>query len=271
MKLKNFCAMVVFLFLICGFLSADAFSDGEALFRANKPHDAIAQFKLALSQPYVNPAVYTYLGLAYYQTGQFKNSLDTFLSGTKVSGTNKRVLYYNAANTAFAMGDLLKAEECYTLASVADPDFSAVYLNRANARLKLDKLDEAVSDYEKYLLLDPNSSQAEQIRKLLTLLASEKEIRIAEQKRLAEEAERIRQEEERLAREREAQRLEQERLAAEKRAEEERIAAEKAAKEAERRRKLLEEVAASLQDNDSANVSAGTEGVMGYDYEGELD
>ncbi len=271
MKLKKFCIFIVFLCLICSFASADAFSEGEAFFRANKPREAVEQFNIAMNQSYVNPVIYTYLGLAYYQLGQYKNSMDTFISGTKVSGTNKRVLYFNAANTAFAMGDLIKAEEYYTLASVADPDFSSVYLNRANARLKLDKLDDAIADYEKYLLLDPESSQSEQIRSLLALLAAEKVARIEEQKRLAEEAERIRQEEERLAKEREAQRLEQERIAAEKRAEEERIAKEKAAAEAERRRKLLEEVAASLQDNDSANVSAGTEGVMDYDYEGELD
>ena len=44
-----------------------------------------------------------------------------------------------------------------------------------------------------------------------------------------------------------------------------------AALEAERRKKLLEDIAASLQSADSTNVSAGTDGVMEYEYESELD
>ena len=46
---------------------------------------------------------------------------------------------------------------------------------------------------------------------------------------------------------------------------------EKAALEAERRKKLLEDIAASLQSADSTNMSAGTDGVMEYEYESELD
>ena len=54
----------------------------------------------------------------------------------------------------------------------------------------------------------------------------------------------------------EKQRIEQERLAT---------------LEAERSKKLLEDIAASLQSADSTNVSAGTDGVMEYEYESELD
>ena len=77
-----------------------------------------------------------------------------------------------------------------------------------------------------------------------------------EKLRKAEEAERIK--------------LEEERLNAEKarRAEEDARRAEQlAAEEAERRRKILEEVSASLQAGSSTNVSAGTEGVLDYEYE----
>ena len=79
-------------------------------------------------------------------------------------------------------------------------------------------------------------------------------------------------EEQKVARELEEQRLkeEQERIAAEM--EKLRIEQEKqAALEAERRKKLLEDIAASLQSADSTNVSAGTDGVMEYEYEIELD
>ena len=41
--------------------------------------------------------------------------------------------------------------------------------------------------------------------------------------------------------------------------------------EAERRRKLLEDVANSLQNTDSTNMTSGTEDLIDYDYESELD
>ena len=69
--------------------------------------------------------------------------------------------------------------------------------------------------------------------------------------------------------EEENQRL-QEELA---RQEAERKAAEDArlAEEAERRRKLLEDVANSLQQTDTTNMTAGAEDVLDYEYESELE
>lgn len=262
MKYRKFSVMCVIIFFVIGinFGFADSFTKGEAKFRANQPQEAIVLLKKAVIDPYVNPSAYIYLGLSYYQLGQFQNSIDTFVEGTKKSGTNKRVLYFNAGNSAFAMGDLKQAEDFYSMAIVADSGFSSAVLNRANARLKQDKLSLAAEDYTQYLILDPESSQDEQIRKVLELIRGEIVLRKQEEERLAKEAERIKAEEQRVAAELEAQRIENER-----------IAAEKAAIEAERRKKLLEEVSASLQGTESTNVSAGTDGVMGYTYESELD
>lgn len=88
---------------------------------------------------------------------------------------------------------------------------------------------------------------------------------------MKEEEARIQAENQRIAEEKaEAARKEAERLAAEKAAEEARLAAQREA-EAERRRKLLEEVAASLQDTETTGMNAGSEGVIEYEYESELD
>ena len=58
---------------------------------------------------------------------------------------------------------------------------------------------------------------------------------------------------------------------AKKRAAEEEARKAEMAREAERRRKLLEDVANSLQQTDSMNMTAGAEDVIEYDYESELD
>ncbi len=239
---------------------ADPFSEGELLFSKNKPQEAIVLFEQALPSQNVNPLVYNYLGLSYYQTGQMQKALETFLNGTQKAGTSKRVLYYNAGNTAFAMGLYQDAENYFSLASVADPSYAQAFLNRANTRIKLQKLGGAAEDYEKYLSLYPLTPQAEKIRALLQLLASDVENKKIEEERLAEETERLKEEEKRIASELALQKEEQEKLEA-----------EKAAAEAERRRVLMEEIAASLQNSESTNLSAGTEGVMEYTYESELD
>ncbi len=252
--------MIVFQFFLIVSLFADPFIEGEQLFSRNKPHDAIPLLEQALLAQNGNPSVYNYLGLSYYQTGQMQKALDTFLNGTQKAGTNKRVLYYNAGNTAFAMGLLLEAENYFSLCSIADPSFAQALLNRANTRIRLQKLDEAAEDYTAYLQINPLSPQADEISKLLLLLSAEIDNKKLEEERLAQEAQRVKEEEMRIAEELALQKAEQDRLAA-----------EKAAADAERRRILMEEIAASLQNSESTNLSAGSEGVMEYTYESELD
>lgn len=259
-KKNNFLMIVLFFIIVQPILFADSFTEGEVLFTRNKPSEAIVFFEQTLKTTSPNPLVYNYLGLSYYQTGQMQKALEIFLSGTQKDGTNKRVLYYNAGNTAFAMGLLPEAENYFTLSSIADPFNAQVFLNRANTRIKQGKLTDASDDYTAYLRLNPLSPQADEIRKLLTLLSEEIEIKKLEEQRLVQEAQRLKEEEERIAKELALQKEEQDRLAA-----------EQAAVEAERRRLLMEEIAASLQNNESTNLSAGSEGVMEYIYESELD
>ena len=259
------------LVVLLTFFSYSSFSDdfetGEKYFRMNKPSEAIVYFTKALDDVAVNLNVYNYLGICYYQIGKNADALAVFEQGLKKTGTNKRVLYFNAGNVAYSMGDFQKAENNFSLAIVADPDYTASYLNRGNSRMKLDKLLAAKEDYEKYLILEPGTEQRANIEQVIALIGEEVVLREKEAERLAQEEARIKAEEERIAAELEAQRKEAERIAAEKAAKE----AEEARKEAERRKKLLDEVAATLQDAESSNISAGIDGVMEYDYESELE
>lgn len=283
---------LICMLLICSTIvsyAGEAFTVGERLFRSNKPTEAIPYLVQAMTESPIEPAVFNYLGLSYYQIGQLQNSLDAFIQGTTVSGTNKKLLYYNAGNTAFAMGLFDKSIEMYSMALTADPSYASAMLNRANSKLKQDNLAAAVSDYTQYLGLAPDSSQRAQIEALIAMLQVEQENREVEEVRRAEEEQRIAVEEKRIAEEQqriaeqkaaeeavaaqlaEQERIEQERLAAQVAAE---VAAKEAARkaaEAERRRLLLEEVASSLQDASSTNMTAGSEGVMEYEQESELD
>ncbi|WP_432964134.1 tetratricopeptide repeat protein [Treponema sp. OMZ 840] len=235
---------------------SDAYSEGERLFRINQPEKAIPLLQKSLLEKKSALTVYNYLGTAYMQTGDTRKALEIFLQGTAVPGTDKKSLYYNAGNAAFLLADFAKAEEYFSLSLAADSSWASSYLNRANTQVHLGKYREAIDDYNNYLVLASDSAQSAEIKRMIGALNDELAFQAQEALRKAEEAERIKKEEQRLQAERE-------RIAAEKA----RLEAEKAAAEAERRRKILEEVSAALQAGSSTNVSAGTEGVLDYEYE----
>lgn len=278
MKRKLFLQAAVLVLSAYSSFASDAYETGYNLFSTNKPSEAIPYFVTAMNDLSVSPSVYIYLGIAYYQTGQYTESLEVFRRGLSASGTNKRILAFNAGNSAYAMRDYATAEEMFSLASAADPTFASPVLNRANSRLSQDKLQGALEDYERYLVLDPYSSQRAEVEAIIRALRGEMVYREQEKERIAQEEQRMKEEEariqaenQRIAEEKaEEARKEAERLAAEKAAEEARLAAQREA-EAERRRKLLEEVAASLQDTETTGMNAGSEGVIEYEYESELD
>ncbi|HIW36844.1 MAG TPA: tetratricopeptide repeat protein, partial [Candidatus Treponema faecavium] len=139
----------------------------------NDPQGAAALFETALSESPVNPDIYIYLPLAYYQLGEYDKSLEISNIGLSTEGTNRHIIAFNAGNTAFAAGDYINASIYYTMAIEADAQYAAPVLNRANTYMKLDKLEDAVRDYTKYLTLEPITPQRRQILDLIQLLNGE--------------------------------------------------------------------------------------------------
>ncbi|WP_407396583.1 tetratricopeptide repeat protein [Treponema sp.] len=319
---------------ICFCQSAD-FLKGEALFKENKVEEAVPFLKNAISQG-GNPKAYNYLALSYHKMGMHQESLEVCSDGMKVSGTDKKVLAFNAGNVCFDLGDYYTAERWYSLAIAANRIYAPPVLNRANTELKQQKFLAALEDYKLYLDLSPNDRQKPEIEQIIALLEGWKKSeddRIAEEQRLKEEEERIFAEQKRIEAEEarlaadaekaakekeakeldaalqkqldekfaeqaallEAQREELRKLIEEQKAAQEaqRIetarreeeaarreaesalrateAARKAEEDAARRRKLLEDVAASLQNSGSSNMNAGAEGTIDYGYETELE
>lgn len=265
---KSYITSVILAFAVVFQVAASKnYDEGVEMFCSNRPTEAIIYLQQAVLESDVAPDVYNYLGLAYYQTGQYQKSYEVFQLGTAVSGADLRRLYYNAGNSAFALGFYDKAEEMYSYALAANPSFGSALLNRANARMKEQSYENAVSDYKQYLEVEPESTQAESIRRLINMLTQEMEAQKAEAERLAVESERIKAEQERVAAER--RQLEEERAAQE--AEKARQEAELKEQEAERRRKLLQQVADTLKTTDAETVSVSTQSLVEYEEEAELD
>ncbi|MCR5724148.1 MAG: tetratricopeptide repeat protein [Treponema sp.] len=160
------------------------FVKGEELFSLNKPEEAIEILESALKADGVDPSVYVYLGVAYYQTGEYQKSLDICVVGLAKEGSNRTVLAFNAGNSAYAMGNYARADACYAIALKNDENYTPAYLNRANAQLKQDHLEDARANYETFVERAPNDPQVPQIQRLIELLDEEIERRAREKPEL---------------------------------------------------------------------------------------
>ena len=223
-KYKSFSAIIFSLFFAAALSSAQQ-REGVRLYEQGMAAESIAFLEADIESGNALPVEYNYLGLAYYQIGNFAKSVEAFRKGVAIPGTNKKRIYFNMGNSYFLMGDFENALNSYSMASVADPNYGEPVLNKANAELKLDRLKDAQDDYRRYLALCPDTPQRPEIEKILALIDEEMVSRAESERVAQEEAERLRQEEERIT----AEKAEQERIAAEKKAEDEKIAAERKA------------------------------------------
>jgi lipopolysaccharide biosynthesis regulator YciM len=272
-----------------------SFSRGEALFVQNKPQEALVFLEAAVNEDPAHVRAFIYLGIAYEQLNRVDEAIATYRKILPRGGSETASIAFNLGNAYLSQGNHPLAVQSYTQALVADPTYSAALLNRANTRIRLRAFEEAIADYQDYISLEPRSAQRSKIEQLIVFIREEQvaeerriqEERVAEERRIQEErvAEERRIQEERIAEERriveEQAAAEQRRIAEERRIQEERaaeeqrrIAAEETARlEAERRQRLLEEVAASLHAaaEGSRGLSAGNETVEGYNGEFELE
>ena len=189
-KFKKFFCFSFLIFAFSAFAQNDDFLQGENLFKENRVEEAVPFLKSAFSTGKF-PKAYNYLALCYEKMGLLKESLEVCTEGMKISGTDKKVLAFNAGNVCFAMEDFYSAEKWYSLAIAANRLYAPPVLNRANAELKQEKYIASLEDYKLYLDLSPNDRQKPEIEQLISLLEGFKkaeEDRLAEEKRLKEEA-----------------------------------------------------------------------------------
>jgi tetratricopeptide (TPR) repeat protein len=245
------------LFLFAGALGAqtDDFERGEALFMQNKPREAQVFLERTTIQDPSNVKAFLYLGIVYQQQDMPDEAIATYRKILPRAGSETARIAYNLGNAYYTKGAAVFAEQYYTQAIEADPTYASAYLNRGNTRIKNGALQSAIPDYELFLTLEPHSPKRPQIEQLMAYIREEA---AAEEQRKIQAAELV----------------ERQKKQAAEAAERQRIAAENAAKEAaERRQRMMEELSASLQSaaGETRGLSAGSEDVLGYEGEFELE
>ena len=192
-KLKRF-AFIILIFAVSHLAAqtlpsnrAGELSRGESLFKENNAKDAVQVLEYEIMNGQLSENTYNFLGLGYYQLGEYDKSLDAFRRGLKAQPENKKLLSYNMGNTYYALKEYKLAAECYSDAIQAEPLFYEALLNRANALLMAGQLVSAKEDYEAFIEKCPDDPQKERIELLLKALEEEIARREEEARLLAEQ------------------------------------------------------------------------------------
>jgi tetratricopeptide (TPR) repeat protein len=230
----TFCSFFFGFVLLPGF-GQSSFSKGEVLFIQNQPQEALEFLEAAITEDPANVEAFLYLGITYQQLDRIADAIEVYQRILPQGGPETARIAFNLGNAYLNKGDPSSAVQSYTEALAADPSYSTALLNRANAQVQIgsqESLKEAVEDYQNYLDMEVQSSQAGQITRLVN--AIQEDFAARERSRL-------------------------EKIAAE---EQLRMATEAASRqESERRQRFLEGVISSLQAaaEDPGNLSAGNE------------
>jgi tetratricopeptide (TPR) repeat protein len=209
------------------------FARGEELLMQNQPALALDFLLRALAEDPANTVTYLYLGIVYEQLNRMDEAIAIYRRVLPIAGNLSANVANNLGNVYFLRGNIDLAEQFYSQAIDFNSVFSKAYLGRANTRIRAGNLNNAVSDYEFYLKLEPQSFQRDNIERVISLIHAD--FAAQEMRRL--------------------------------------IAEEENRRVAEERQRLLDAVSASLQSaaDSSQGISFGTESVKNYEGEFELD
>ena len=136
-KLKGFIAAILILSGSYLFAQNNAngnggLSRGETLFKENNAKDAVQVLEYEIMNGQVSDNSYNFLGLGYYQLGEYDKSLDAFRRGLKAQPENVKLLSYNMGNTYYAMKEYDNAIECFDNALRVSDD-SEILINKVNS------------------------------------------------------------------------------------------------------------------------------------------
>jgi len=231
--MKKIINIIILMTLAAGCFGQQFLARGEDLLRRNQPAHALEFLAQAMADDPANAVTYIYIGIAYEQLGRTEEAIAIYRRALPIAGNLTANIASNLGNVYFIRGNIDMAEQYYTQAINSNAVYSSAYLGRANSRVKLGSYQNALTDYEHYLTLEPRAVQRDNIERLIRTIRAEQ---------AAEEMRRI-------------------------------IAEEEARRLAEERQRLLDAVSASLQSaaDASRGISFGTESVEGYEGEFELE
>lgn len=144
---RIFIFAVFFSMAVCAIAQVRA----KKLFNAGDFEKAAKELESSLANGGEEENTLNLLGLSYTAIKDYERALKAFKAGEASAIANKAHIYFNEGNLYYLMKDFEKAIECYTMALKFDSLYNSALLNRANAKLVLERFESALSDYKEFI------------------------------------------------------------------------------------------------------------------------
>ncbi len=167
---------------VCVYCASTTFKKAEDLYDHNKPVEARPLLEAAIAEEPSNELAYLYLGIVYQQLGDLNKAILTYKRGLNIASRYRERFLEYMGNCFHNQKQYTFAEQSFSDAITANPQLAVAYLNRANARMRLQKYDGAVEDYTVFLQLKPDYFERPKIEEVMKLLAKMRDANLARQK-----------------------------------------------------------------------------------------
>lgn len=192
--------LITALFFVCGAFIAQAgesfLEQATAAYNEGRIDDAITLFKAAINEQPKKDSIYLSLGNCYFHQSEYEKAQEVLMTGARLNGPNKDDLYYSLARSLVAQQKTLLAEEMFTTVIQIEPEYAAAYMGRGNLYINSKEYAKAIEDLKMYLVLEPLSSQRDNVTQAIAVMQNILEREEAERLARKEEDERKRKEEE---------------------------------------------------------------------------
>jgi len=157
----------------------------------NNPAEAVVFLERAVQDEPANVKAWLYLGIVFEQLNRPDEAISVYRRVLPMAGSLSANVANNLGNVYFHSGNNEMAEQYYTQAIGFDSVYSRAFLGRANTRIRAGNFQNAIMDYEQYLMLEPRSSQRPGIEQLISLVRAEAAAEERRRQAAEEEARRI--------------------------------------------------------------------------------
>lgn len=171
MCVRNFCFILFFCFVTQVHPQASSWRMiGFEYLNAGEPEKAISFFRLAVSAEPTQGRYREEFAYALQESGMYDEALHEYTAALGLSGVSVKNIKYNMALVYAAMQDYDNANQYISEVISLAPEVSSAYLNRANFHIHRKKYSSAEADYKKYLEMEIDTTQRENIERMITIL-----------------------------------------------------------------------------------------------------
>ena len=135
------------------------FAEALALHRGNRLDEATARYRAVLARVPGHAQALHHLGIVALQRGDATTALQ-FLTKAVGIADAPAAMYANRANALLALERTAEALECYDAAIRVEPGLAPLYVDRGNVLLTLGRPEQALQDFERALELRPRDGNA---------------------------------------------------------------------------------------------------------------